>query len=497
MSKLAYPISPSNIALKLTIGNRIAGPFLLSLLITLFIDVAQGKASIPIKGKQVTNSRFWVNIHPIGTIEYPGCPDDSFSNKTRFLYYLYRDKEDDWYLMGNGNGQIWKLDSSKYWIRLDNSFFIGYDYHNYLLYHGLKYGGYGFWKANGMLFNYREKNGEWELIKLSREIPALGMYCYYDLKRNILMQCGAYYINDANMLSRVAIDSLFELDLFNREWKGIGRLNSKASFFLTPAQMLKSLETTTGKWMFSPLGDTCAFINYMNKICYIPNKTIQDAFEIKYQNVIKGSSMLVATKTAILFVDVTKYHIEDSLQWCEILQNPAYVYPMLQLNKTADWSTSIALLVSLGGIGIAIIFYKHRNTKLKTFNPKEIEPEINIISNNGYFLIEQNGVIMFNGQDLKDILQNQEISLLRILIEKKINGESLNTIQFNELIGIDNRSPDNQKKIRSETVKAINSGIHNLGFPFEAISRVRHEEDRRMMMYFLNEEITVNKIDVC
>ena len=74
------------------------------------------------------------------------------------------------------------------------------------------------------------------------------------------------------------IDSLFELDLLNRDWTTIGALNPEAEFFLSPAHALSSLETAWGRWLYSSNGDTCAHVNYLDRHCLIPSQQARKRF---------------------------------------------------------------------------------------------------------------------------------------------------------------------------------------------------------------------------
>lgn len=436
------------------------------------------------------DSPFWSQVKPIGTIDFQGCPDDAYQNRQFFWYHLYRNPDGDWFLMGNGNGQLWKLDSNRIWNRLDNTFFTGYDFNSYMLFPGMKYGGYGFWRTNGMLFNYREKTGEWELVPLSRELPTFGQYCFYDFTRHTLMQTGSYAMKTAEKTSRVMIDSLFELDLLNRDWTTIGALNPEAEFFLSPAYALSSLETTSGRWLYSSNGDTCAHVNYLDRNCLIPSQLARKRFREACERKNEGC-LLVSTRNALLVVDTSGFVIVDSIRWTDLIKNPLKTIPMLKpVSSSSTVTTSIAvgataLLAIAGGWTVLKRRRSGQRPEAESEAGQETPDPLEFV------LSQQDGILQFNGTALEDSLQSQEVQLLHILIDKKKLGQALNTVQFNELLGIDTRSPDNQKKIRSEIVKGLNTAFRERGFQHDAVRRIRHAEDRRMMMYFLHDSISV------
>lgn len=464
----------------------------------------------PRVGRSMPASRFWKDVTPIGTIDYQGFPHEEYNDRVKFWYHLYRDAQSDWYLMGNGSGQLWKLDSNLVWRRIDRTFFAGYDFQSYLVYPGLKYGGYGIWRTNGMMFNYREKLGEWEIVGLSREIPTFGKSCFYDSHRHVMYQSGSVQINNALKENTLYIDSLFELDMHNREWKSTGALNPEALYFLRPNHGFQALERTDGKFLYSLTGDTCAMLDFFNKYCYVPNARARKAFKDLCSTLVNGN-LLVSTRTSILLVDTANFNVLDSLTWNELLWNPELIWPMVKPEEkisgtsqvnTYWWGGFLALMLLGGGI------YAFKKTRSKTsLQEGKLEDElpsehVESPADDGskapglQFQIEiEVDAILLNGKAIGTQMNSQEVRLLHILVQKKKLGQALNTVQFNELLGIDTRSPDNQKKIRSEVVKGINTAFQQAGFPQEAVRRIRHAEDRRMMMYFLHDSIDIGNVN--
>jgi hypothetical protein len=99
----------------------------------------------------------------------------------------------------------------------------------------------------------------------------------------------------------------------------------------------------------------------------------------------------------------------------------------------------------------------------------------------------------FNDRLLNERLTKQGLLIINVLYEKHISGDILDTLQLNDLLQIAERSLDNQKKIRSELVKHINTVFRDLGFNEDAVLRIRQTDDRRMLVYALNPRIIVEK----
>lgn len=98
---------------------------------------------------------------------------------------------------------------------------------------------------------------------------------------------------------------------------------------------------------------------------------------------------------------------------------------------------------------------------------------------------------MLNGVILSEFT-TKEKQLLRRLIDLRFRQEALSTQDFNEILGIDQRTLDTQKKIRSEVIRNINRRFNEAGFPGEAIERSRLEDDRRSVAYELSAALLID-----
>jgi hypothetical protein len=73
--------------------------------------------------------------------------------------------------------------------------------------------------------------------------------------------------------------------------------------------------------------------------------------------------------------------------------------------------------------------------------------------------------------------------LLRHNKEKKFT-----TLEINELLQIDKKSYDNQRQIRNRVISSINQQAYNF-FNTQLVQRSSNNEDKRMMIYFINPQI--------
>lgn len=459
-------------------------------------------------GRKMPESRFWKEVSPLGgSIDYTGFPNEQYSNKQIYVYKLHCPWPGKWFLVGDGNGQVWKLNDSLIWERVDKTTFFGYNY-NALIFPGIcKYGGYGFWKTNGILSQFLYSSKEWETRRLSRELPTNGGFCFFDNKKNSIYQIGYNAINSALTNEYSFSDTIYFLDLYNNKWKNIGALHPDILKLVSQSYTYHSTITYKNGLLFFnwKYAESC-IVDLENLNCIVLNDAVADSLEVFFRRKFNGE-IVFTTEYGIWAADTADFSITDSLSWAFILSNSKRTLPLI--NKAEALKATTYYGIGLTGLLLAWgVFYWVRKVRKKSAAVPEINNEKNGESLNEiiggesavqsgfqfFILSDKNNEIFINDLNLKQKLGNQALMVMKVLLEKRRLNEVLNTVQLNELLEIDKRSIDNQKKIRSEVVKSINHTFHELGFHHDAVQRNRLEDDRRMMVYYLHEEITVQNI---
>ena len=178
-----------------------------------------------------------------GSIQYVmGLPDklvhprDKFHNEKPQL--LIKD-DSALYLSFSGSGRLYKLnsedDSSYIFSRLDRTENMNYNLAaNYFSYKQqiFSFGGYGFWKANGNLKLFNQKDQQWDIVPLSEEIIPQ----YYPLEASWFNPTsGKFFVplqsivnagiaGTENLKGKV-IPYSYELDINTKQWKKLGKTN--------------------------------------------------------------------------------------------------------------------------------------------------------------------------------------------------------------------------------------------------------------------------------
>ena len=132
------------------------------------------------------------------------------------------------------------------WERIDNSAYIGYDFGDLKFSFDdkiLSYGGYGFWKSNGLMRYYKWEEKGWNLINLNREL-----ICQFEL-RSTAVQFDTLHLkialfnpnfsSEGFLQGRYSMDSLrnscWMLDFKKGEWTLLGQATEKEMAFIGPS----------------------------------------------------------------------------------------------------------------------------------------------------------------------------------------------------------------------------------------------------------------------
>lgn len=172
----------------------------------------------------------------------------------------------------DGTGQVYqcivKPDSIEF-RRMDHTHYGGYNFGAYVFVHRdtlFSFGGYGFWKYNGLLRFYDERSGGWEIKPLQKEIPAHSLL--NSIGQWIDQQEGSLYQISPNLhnLAHPYTDTtrIYRLSLVSRQWEELGTLTTDAISHLIGA--LKIAELPDGDLIScGPGGQTILLLNLDRK----------------------------------------------------------------------------------------------------------------------------------------------------------------------------------------------------------------------------------------
>ena len=345
------------------------------------------------------------------------------------------------FIVTRGTGFVYKqnqlIDSIWKFSRIDSTRFDGYNFDDIkFAYHDTLFsiGGFGFWRNNGQV-RYFTENKEWEL--LIPEIP------YGISKRN-------YWNLDAhNGFLYVIINikelefKLIKIDLSNKSW----------SIEKLPNVIFSEILSINENPMQVQLNnETGSLLCFSNKIVYLNLKEgiVKKSINNKLLNFVNKNKIRDASYFEVLN---TLFVYNENIDILDSIKLDKNEFTIIKENNNYLNSDSLIIVIITFILLIVILIYRNRQKKNSTtFEFNEFEKEF-----------------------------------LNKLLNKK--GKFIDIETLNYILGLSKKSPEIQKKNRSEFLNKLN---HKLKEVFSTddtiIIRVKNEEDKRVFVYQLNLE---------
>ena len=370
------------------------------------------------------------------------------------------------FLTFSGSGRVYKLngenDSSYTFLRLDRTENINYNLGaNYFSYKGqlFSYGGYGFWKTNGNLKFFNQKDQQWDIVPLSEEIIPQ----YYPFEASWFNRAtGKFYIplqspvnagiaGTENVKGKI-IPFSYELDITTRQWKKLGKTNKDLIEIITNGQ--QSFRSERG--LFILYYDKVYLIDFTTNQVYYSNSGLFNQSLGR-----KGTGDFVYEKDGFIYSYNSNTKETDSLQ---------IDYSYFKETGLSIWEPIYNYTIPLGvllllTIAVLIIYFLRKNKNIKYDVPVQ----------------EKNYRIQFT---------DTEIALLKLLIQKNKENQRANINEVNYVLGLKHKNTGLQKKVRSDTFNNINEKFKYLSKTDDPlIQSIRSEIDKRYFEYFINSNL--------
>lgn len=392
-----------------------------------------------------------------------------FTNKNftkRDIHFLINEKGA--YLIPDGSSRIYCLketnDSILVFVRLDNNIDnINYNidaYHfsfNNELYN---YGGYGFWKSNGLLRKFNFLSREWDIIPLNDEIHnrktnnhvwqnpnGSELYILFEMKQNDGIK------NKKNPHNLIGEKS-YRINLLSMQIEELGTFNKEFLESILDASFIT--QSDSGIYIFRT-PDMYLIKPALNKVYKIKDITTSQTIER-----LTKKSMYYFWNGKIFFK-----HFETSMYDSINLSTLQYEdYDAIWTNQLISRNQTIIYSFIVTCICVAVYFYIRESKKIK----KNIENK--------------------DEEVYTSILSIPEIGLINFLLEQTAKGKTANTHDINYILGLKSKNQGLQKKIRSDIINEIN-------YKFKAYNKrdivlihsTRNIEDKRYYNYFISDEL--------
>ena len=408
----------------------------------------------------------------LGDFHYPFQPGN-----LRHTYFWHKGKM---LIQLDGTGILLARDSNNAVVRLDSTFYQGYNFGAFNFVYKdtiFSLGGYGFWNFNGMMRYYNEKNHSWYIIKTNKQIPLRLWHnarIYYDEKAQKIYAVYTIpkeeWIQEGGELDGKKYVQC--LDLITKKWWDQPKTTNKTSFdeagwvnfpiFNTPYGMISFIQNELKLFDFGN--------NRIGNIASDKARIIQENWN-QYQQL-----MMIARGEMLYFVNPLKAKI-DSVPFSEkdiTWTSDKIAIDSGQSNLLLSLFTGIIIIIVAAGV----YSFKRRNRSIISsnhiiaeFEPEEAKKETSFQRN-----------IPFS-----ETLSAVEKSLLDLILKNSSNGNMTSVNSVNEVLGIARKDVKSQNNIRAAALQMINHKfIAYSGLNDELILKQRTEFDKRFFEYFIH-----------
>lgn len=382
------------------------------------------------------------------------------------------------YLLTNAAGFVYKAiekekDSIRF-IAVDSTFYVGYNgsairfsYRNVLY----SLGGYGFWKNNGYLLHFMQGK-DWQIKTLNFEVPVILKMHSFDPKKGLVYYFSPRYDDQATG-KLYNQQKFYVLDVEQQRNQELGRLNEKYTNLIS-TQLLINVPSLNGVLVED------RFVIFLvsipeNKVYKLINQQIIDQFKYGLINVPCGytyadGEYLYYSSTSNIPVDSLRLSLSDF----ELLKEPLFVRKSIWETLSFEYWMLIINIFLMFVVGFVFSLYKKKQSQ-KVFNSVDtIDLEEQSI------IVQDEKLTLFYFTDFEKLI-------VKTMLEK---GSNFNVNEINEILGLKKKTPDFQKKIRTEAINRINVKYRQMaGLTSDLIVRVRSNEDKRFILYSIPHDV--------
>ncbi|RFS17384.1 hypothetical protein [Emticicia sp. C21] len=371
------------------------------------------------------------------------------------------------YLLVDCTNQVYQFDfKGLNFERIDKTYYRGYNCQSIrFIRKDTLYcvGGYGCFRTNNLLTYFQNETKEWDAINSLNNPPISihkGLNGYYK-ERDIFFSGLNYYYSDAENNGNFINDfGMNEYSFRDKKWTTLGKITNPA--------LLKIVETPNrvfdwnGKYFVirvyeAPNNKIFIIDPVKNEVFKWEDKKrlfepISDAGKDSKKEYIIGDSLY----SSKLVTTAPQNYVSKQVVSLEQLKKEAtFIGKVYESSGVNYWliSSIIAAII----IVCAVFYLKRSKAKPKEFG-------------------------------LSDKLDDIEKAMLAILIQNH-HAEGIDTEQINTLLQVNNKTIENQRKVRHDFIKALTPKLALIYGIEEPIEKIPSSIDKRIFNYKLNNEL--------
>jgi len=407
----------------------------------------------------------------LGDFHYPFQPGN-----LRHTYFWHKGKM---LIQLDGTGILLARDSTNSIVRLDSTFYQGYNFGAFNFVYKdtiFSLGGYGFWHFNGMLRYYNENKHSWFVVQTNKQIPLRLWHnarIYYDESAQKIYALYTLPIEESIQQGEQDGNKYLQcLDLVTKKWWDEPPIANKTSF-------------DEAGWVHSPIFNTTlgmiTFVQNELKVLDFANNRIgniaSDKSSIIRENWTQYQQlMMISSKQMLYFVNPLKGKIDSvsftgkDITWTK--------EPIVIVSGQSN-----LFLVTLTGIVMIIVpvgLYTFKRKGKSKASSKQTITEIAPEQTKKETTFQRN--IQFS-----ETLSAVEKSLLDLILKNSTLGVMTSVNSVNEVLGIAKKDVKSQNNIRASALQMINHKfIAYSGLQDELIMKQRTVFDKRFFEYFIH-----------
>ena len=401
------------------------------------------------------------------------------------------------YILPQGTGRIYKLDTSRrgyHWQRVDSTYFTGYNYRSIafsldsVFY---SFGGNGFWNTNGTLRNFNPFSKEWDATLLSENIywtkVADGFFMIDTASKTLSIK--AMSAPSSEVLKNSHAEKIKE---------GLYRLNIKTGDWTRMGKVRDTIHNVVATLPWGLLVDFHGVVDLANNRYFTLSKKVR-ANLVAIVSSSRYAYPAIATYAidSVLYIG-GRFHPYDSvvISRADLIDTGVPVYtpqepPGLLDNIEAE-SFSLVILGFLSSF-LGLMLYKAR--KVQPVPAVEILPVTDVQtlsapadSPKAVASPEtEKHPTSFRSTRILELLEVRERLLLEFLFNHSADERLTSIEEINKVVGVQNRSVEIQKRMRSDIIGSINQKLSIITRDKKpVVDKQRSEFDKRSFEYFIH-----------
>jgi len=399
----------------------------------------------------------------------------------------------------SGTGWLFRITNagdSLHFDRMDSSFYMGHDF--FAIPFSVRdtvysFGGFGFWRNNGILRVFNPYSHDWTPKRTDREVETTGAIAgaWVDPNENALYIANRWPLNEAvpeRKNGRLPVDSsAWKLDLSSATWTELGRLNvivrpgfnSPWGLFYDEGNM--------------PLDFGIA--DFRNNRRWVLRKSAVD--RMARLNANQATPELYYFRDSTLFFGSLATDRFDSISFsiADFEDSGVALYRKPDESSMVSsgggmrwWLLPLGLVLALGWMAWLV----RRSMRQERGMSKPVAQKEEPVATKPEPPQEESSKTRDSGyappRPRVAVFTNSELELIRLLHVRSTEGKAVSLEEINHILGLSAKNEAVQKKNRSEVITSINQKWGLLhATEDKLIQRVRSEYDGRYFEYYLRQ----------